>query len=300
MSKICPIVVVSCLRDIKLLALQAQSLDKWLEEPHDIYVLVNETILEDEWNRQFDLYCRKWYQRHNLNVLYKKEFDCLWSKNPSARWSGWDNQQLLKLAVSLQLNSSCYFVLDSQNFLVQSWSTSRYPFNDLCPGRKNFYTMNQNTWVEYSREFGLNTDLPTKPVMTISTPIYLRTDLVKSLVSYFENLKSFSQWFFSKESSLSEFVLYYLWSEKQGGYDRFHYEVDFDKTWNGPMMRLHNDKEITKERSFSFFIENLGRWKSQGWASITHNSWNLLDENQLSILSESLKKQNIDIGLFLK
>ena len=70
--------VVSCLRDMKLLELQAQSIDQWLNDRHDIYVIVNEDKLVDKWNEYFDMHCRKWYQKHNLTVLYKNEFDSHW------------------------------------------------------------------------------------------------------------------------------------------------------------------------------------------------------------------------------
>lgn len=296
-SNTCPIVVVSCLRDIKLLALQAQSIDQWLCDPHDIYIVVNETVLKKEWDRQFDFYCRSWYKNHNLNILYKEDFDCSWSKNPSPKWQGWDNQQLLKLAVSSKLNSACYFVLDSQNFLINSWSTKNYLFEDKCPGRKNVYAMYKNTWVEYSKSLGLNQELPTQLVMTISTPIYLRSDLVNSLISNFGRLKDFSVWFFEQDCSLSEFVLYYLWAEKNGGYDSFHYDVGNNNTWNGPMMRLQEGKSILKERDLVFFLANLGKRKKESWVSITHNSWTILSGNEFEKLSKSLKNHNIDIGL---
>ena len=157
--------------------------------------------------------------------------------------------------------------------------------------------MNKNTWVEYSKSFGLDQELPTHPIMTISTPIYLRLDLVNSLISHFGGLKDFSFWFFEQDCSLSEFVLYYLWAEKSGGYDSFHYDVGIDNTWNGPMMRLQEEKAILKERDLVFFIENLGKRKKESWASITHNSWNLLSDSEFETLSKSLKIHNIDIGL---
>ncbi len=297
MSKTCPIVVVSCLRDIKLLELQAQSISKWLTEKHDIYIIVNETVLANEWTNQFNLRCRNWYHNHNLTILYKQEFDCFWSKNPSARWAGWDNQQLLKLVISSKLNSPCYFVLDSQNFLIKPWSTSNYSFDSKTPGRKNLYSMNQNTWIEYSTALGLPTSIPKHPVMTISTPIYLRNDLVNSLIEHFNGLKEFSSWFFERDCSLSEFVLYFLWAEKRGGYDSFHYDIGFDNTWNGPMMRLKEETNTVKERSFSFFIENVGKRKNEAWVSITHNSWSLLNDDEYQTLLKSLKNHSIDINL---
>jgi len=292
-SSLCPIVVVSCLRDIKLLALQAQSIHVWLDKPHDIYILVNEIRFVEEWQREFDLHCRSWYQKHNLKIIYKTEFDCFWSKNSSLHWAGWDDQQILKLAIATKLNSDRYFVLDSQNFLINSWSTDNYPIIDSrCPGRKNLYSMNKNTWEEYSREFGLDISIPNTPVMTISTPIYLRSDNILSLIQNWVDLKRFTQWFTGTSSSLSEFVLYYLWLEKCGGYDTFHYDVGFNNTWNGPMMRLKENNTVA-ERSFSFFLSQFGKRKNEAWVSITHKSWSLFSSNELKDLSNLLKTRNL-------
>ena len=294
-SSLCPIVVVSCLRDIKLLALQAQSIHVWLDKPHDIYILVNETHLIDQWQKEFDLHCRSWYQKHKLKIIYKEEFDCAWSKNPSLHWSGWEDQQILKLAIATKLDSGSYFVLDSQNFLINSWSTDRYTIADnRYPGRKNLYTMNKNTWEEYSKEFDLDSSIPDIPVMTISTPIYLRSDLVLSLIQRWTDLKGFTKWFSETSSSLSEFVLYYLWSEKCGGYDKFHYDVGYNNTWNGPMMRLKGNDTVA-ERSFSFFLSQFGKRKNESWVSITHRSWTLFSPTELKDLSNLLKTRNLDL-----
>ena len=288
--------VVSCLRDMKLLELQAQSIDQWLNDRHDIYVVVNEDKLVDKWNEYFDMHCRKWYQKHNLTVLYKNEFDSHWCEKLGNWVAGWDDQQILKLAISQKLNSHCYLVLDSKDFLIKSWSTNNYSVDDKIPGRKNLYTMSPATWVEYSKVFDLPEELPTYPVMTIATPVYLRSDLVKSLIENFGGLKDFSFWFLNQDCTLSEFVLYYLWAEKNGGYDSFHYDVESINPWNGPMMRLAR-KKIRKNQSFPFFIRHLSNKKNEAWLSITHSSWSLMNSDEFKMLSQYLKNYKIDIDL---
>ena len=301
-SKTCPIVVVSCLRDMKLLELQAYSINQWLNDPHDIYIIVNEDELIDQWNEYFDTHCRKYYHpKHNLTILYKNEFDCHWRKRVDEGYlhNGWDNQQILKLAISQKLNSHCYLVLDSKDFLIKLWSTNNYSLDDKIPGRKNLYSMNTATWVEYSKALSLPVDLPTRPVMTIATPVYLKSDLVQSLISNFGGLKDFSFWFLDQDCSLSEFVLYYLWAEKNGGYDSFHNDVGSVNPWNGPMMRLAR-KKIRKNQKFSFFINHISNKKNEAWLSITHESWSLMNPDELKMLSQYLKNYKIDTNLIKK
>ena len=282
-----PIVVVTCLRDIALLLLQAQSISKQLKGSHDIYIVVNEDKDVFTWNQLFDTYCRQWYCDHNLNILYKKDFDCTWSTNKNIKYQGWDNQQILKLAVSKFIKSKSYLVLDSQNFLIKEWSTGNYPIkNKKVPARNGLFRMSQDTFNMYADQLGVAS---TTTSMSLSTPIFLKTDMVQTLINNWGDLKDFSKWFFNTSNHVSEFLLYAVWLEKNQGYQYHHYDVEWP--WNGPMVRI---TDTNKEHSLKFFFENIGKNK-EAWISITHESWANFNKIEKEKVSNVLKKYNLDI-----
>jgi hypothetical protein len=73
-----PLVTVTCQRDLQLLELQAQSFDRYLQEKSSIIIIVNE-LDSTEWDTYFLNNISHYYKRHNLTVLYKKDFDLDWT-----------------------------------------------------------------------------------------------------------------------------------------------------------------------------------------------------------------------------
>ena len=107
MVKNIPIVVISCNRDIDMLALQAHSLytyyESWLTDEQrsaDIYIVVNESGEKvDHWNEQYNSRIKEWHRPFNVKILYKDDFVGDWNAwipsqvNP---WAvGWEVQQIL-------------------------------------------------------------------------------------------------------------------------------------------------------------------------------------------------------------
>jgi hypothetical protein len=284
-----PIVVVSCLRDIHLLALQAQSIAAHLKGRHDIYILVNERNNLGEWNLQFDRYCKKWYSNHNVHIMYKKEFGCEWSRNGNPNYRGWEDQQILKLAIAERIKSESYFILDSQNFLIKKWSTRNYPVKfGKVPSRNSMFSMSTDTYSDYCSAFNVDPLHLDQPMMSISTPIFLKTSLVLSLINQHGGLKNFSKMFFNFKSHPSEFLMYFIWAEKQGGFYKHHYDVK--EIWNGPMVRSGLDKW-----SWDNLFDKIGN-KKENWISVTHSSWqDITSENKIKMI-DLLKKYKLNVG----
>jgi hypothetical protein len=284
-----PIVVVSCLRDIHLLSLQAQSINKHLNGSHDIYILVNEPTNIGEWNLKFDRYCRDWYSDHNVTVIYKKEFNSAWSRNGNPNYRGWEDQQILKLAISERIDCDSYLVLDSQNFLIKKWGTQNYPIKfGKIPSRNGMFSMTSETYLEYCKFLEINPTHLDKDFMSISTPIFLKTSLVKSLIDSNNGLKNFSKQFFSFKSHPSEFLLYFLWAEKNSGFYKHHYNVK--DAWNGPMVRDGFD-----QWSFDNLFDQIGKNK-ENWISITNKSWQSANFDIKLKLENLLKKYDLDVA----
>lgn len=299
MHKNLPIVVVTCIRDLPMLCLQAESMktyyNTWLPKDYaktDLYIVVNEPKEKlDHWNAHFE-HISKEYDRFNVTVLYRDQFINDWDtwipsdKNP---WAvGWETQQILKLAIAEKIQAVGYFLLDSQNFLTNAWGTLMYPIIDgKLPYRPAIFNMPMSIWEDYSNILNLQNVKPNEKTLNICTPLFFNTELVCSLLKTKSTLGEFSSWFRTASRIKSEFTLYYLWAEKQGGFDKFHYEAP---SWAGHFLR--DNKNFSLE--FAKFIDNIGKIPHQAWVSVNHRAWGDMTDDQYQILKTKLK----ELGLF--
>jgi Family of unknown function (DUF6492) len=285
-----PIVTISCTRDLALLELQAQSINKYLAEKSKIYIIVNEYDSR-EWYSYFTTNLKHYYDRHNLTLLYRTDFDAPWSEwIPSAKnpWAGgWDMQQILKLAVAEKIEAPGYLVLDSQNFLIKPFDPVSQ-LDDRLPYRAGKFVMPTTTWDEYACQLELSIGKPTDNTLSICTPIFLHTELVRSLIKWKNNLAGFTQWFKSVRGK-SEFILYLLWAEKNGGLEKYHYKSSFE--WGGPYLR----DSLTFSEDFKKSFPSIGL---HPWVSANHRSWGIMSNEEYQQLSSKLSiyglKTNFD------
>lgn len=304
MQKTIPLVVISCLRDIPMLTLQAHSMylyyQDWLPDDKrtaDIFIIVNEDLElnQKEWLFQYESMIKQWHQPFNIKILYKNNFDAGWNswiKSASNPWAvGWETQQILKFAIAEHIDSYGYLILDSQNFLVNSWSTDLYISDDeKLPYRPAEFNMPISIWEDYCNELNLAVD-PNEKTLNICTPIFFNTELVKSLLHSKSNLYEFSLWFKSASRIKSEFTLYHLWAEKHGGLLNYHYE---SPSWAGYFLR--DNKDFNKE--FDTFISNIRSLPRQAWVSINHRAWGDMTEDQYQILKNKLHDMYMYGGYF--
>jgi len=299
MHKNLPIVIVTCIRDLPMLCLQAESMktyyNNWL--PHDypktdLYIVVNEpNDRRDHWNAHFE-HISKEYARFNVTVIYRDDIENNWNqwipsdKNP---WAiGWETQQILKLAVANYIDETGYFLLDSQNFLVNSWGTLMYPVIDgKLPYRPAEFNMPISIWNDYCKTLELTNTVPNNKTLNICTPLFFHTELVKSLLQVKPSLNEFTTWFKSASTIKSEFTLYHLWAEKHGGLDKYHYEVP---SWAGHFLR----DNINFDYEFDTFVNQIRKLSHQSWISINHRAWGDMNEEQYNILKLKIK----ELGLF--
>jgi hypothetical protein len=299
-----PLVVVNCLRDIPMLALQAHSMhiyyQDWLPENKksaDIFIIVNEDLAEKklEWLYQYNNIVKQWHSFFNVKILFKDDFAADWNSwIPSDRnpWAvGWETQQILKFAIADYIESHGYLVLDSQNFLTSSWSTDLYTSGDgRLPYRTATYNMPRSIWDDYCAELDLNIE-PDEKTLNICTPIFFNTNLVKSLLRSQPDLNKFSAWFKSSSRVKSEFTLYYLWAEKHGGFENYHYE---SPSWAGYFLR--DNANFSDE--FDTFINKIRHLPRQAWVSINHRAWGDMTDDQYSILKNKLQELYLYGGYF--
>jgi hypothetical protein len=292
MTEIIPIVTVTCLRDLPLLDLQAQSINNYLNTDCPLYIVVNEKD-PTEWDSYFNKHLRQYYDKHHLTIVYLKDFDGAWEdwipsdKNP---WSvGWETQQILKLAISKYFKSKRYLVLDSQNFLVTSWAPTQYGLlNGKVPCRAGHSVMPHEIYNDYLKTLDIKNPPHIIGMMSICTPIFFHTDLVKHLIDANGGVKKFTRWFKGASRIKSEFILYELWAEKHGGTYDYHYMIPDIEDWANPYLR-----DCRTQEEFEIFFNALGKHKPNAWASANHRAWGAMTDDQYSKLKNKLSEYNL-------
>jgi hypothetical protein len=286
MTKNTPVITVTCYRDLPLLDLQAQSVYHYLDKDMPVYLIVNEEDTS-RWFEFFDQHIRQYYQNHKLTIFTRADFKGVWDTwipsnvNP---WAiGWETQQILKLIIAEHITESQYLILDSQNFLIKEWTTKNYNPNKT-PARPGHFVMPIEIWQQYSKNLNISVDPPTPDTMSICTPIFFNTDVVKQLIEHTGGYENFSWWFKNASRIKSEFILYALWLEKIGGLEKFHSMLPASEGWGNPMLRDCNSDE-----EFNFFMNNIGTHRTHAWISANHRAWGNMSNLQYQQLTAKLQ-----------
>ncbi len=281
-----PLVVVTCIRDLALLDLQAQSMQQYLEPGTTVYIIVNEADPK-YWDDYFNEHIRHYYHKHNLVVLYKQEFAAVWALRRNPISAGWEDQQILKLLIAEKISEPYYLILDSQNFLVYPFKKNDFAMIDgKIPYRTGRYVMQISTWHDYARSVGILLNEPTHNTMAICTPLFMRTSLVKNLIAHHKGEVEFSIWFHTASRIKSEFILYLFWAEKCGGFNTHHYEK---AGWTGSHLRdCPNLHQAVNE-----FLNHTGKVKHQLWSMINHRAWGDMRESDFQAVCNKLQEYNL-------
>ena len=286
-----PVVTVSCVRDLAQLDLQAQSIQKYLAKDCPVYIIVNEDDTSS-WFDYFNKHLRHYYNDHDLTILEKRSWNCdwdMWIPSKINPWHvGWETQQILKLLISEKIESKGYLILDSQNFLISDYDPNSYSIGELVPFRQGNLHWGHDTWNEYCNVLGFNKPAPNKnrKIISICTPIFFHTELVRSLINAVGNYQKFALWFKSASRLKSEFILYYIWALKTENFNKCHYRV---QDWGNPYLR---DSQ-TFDEDFEKFLNFIGVHKPNCWVSANHRAWGIMNEQQYSRLKEKLSSYGL-------
>ena len=276
----CTLATVICDRDLALYELQAESISKYLEPGQQIVLAIN----ENDHTKCLDYYhstLSKYLKNHSVTIFTKADFDVVWGRHYKSQYEGWANQQIIKLIIADRITTDYYLVLDSQNFLYREFNLSQvvsdkgqYPYRTSC------LVMPDNIWSSYSQNLNYNRPVPDTEIMSICTPIYFNTNLIKSAMDEHSSTREFVSWFSSLSKIKSEFIWYYIWAETHGGIDRYHYYVKIEDDWAQPYLR--DSQQF--DQDFENFITRLGIHHSHKWASINHRSWGDMTNQQYNDL----------------
>jgi hypothetical protein len=292
-TSLCPIVTVTCERDLSLLELQAQSFDRFLYENSEIIIVVNEKD-PSKWKDFYQKNIEKWYKRHSVKIYYHSDFDINWNlfiKNDQV--TGWVRQQILKLAVSNKLNSPAYLILDSQNFLVNFWSFKNKIIENKIPYKPGKLEWAEIPYKNYQLFFDPSANHKGFLNTSISTPFFIKTELAQQLVNSFGGNLKFSKWFFDYSDIKSEFALYTAWITVNDYTEKYHYET---KNWIHPMLR----DSVNFNQDVEYYLENVGKYTPHRWSSINFRAWLNMSPEQFKKINDKLNEFRLfpNVGKF--
>lgn len=297
-----PLVVITHQRDWPLLELLANSLTKYLDLNHPLYVITN-----DFRNVPVEYYKDKLIPilaGRDLTVIDQSEFGYVRANFPDdsgkTTWQwvkeGWVNQQVLKLAVASILPTSVkdYLVLDCQNFLVRPWE---WPKLKKTPYRLGGWSMHNEIWDQLCKHHNLKMEYPDE---SLATPIFLNKNIVNDMIDSYGGLIEFSRWFVNISHLVSEFATYLFWAKMNNRWKE-HKEV------SSPVSgEKHPDWAIGYLRdggNFNFdfdeLFENLNddSIMHRGWASINYKAWGQMSEKQYKMILDYLKSVNLVVNM---
>lgn len=290
LNKIPTVVVVTCIRDLPLLELQAQGVCKYLDRINPVVIVVNEDD-PAPWFEYFNQHIRHYYDNHDLTILTRNnDFPGPWQVFRPHRinpWGvGWQTQQVLKLAVADKLQSNSYLVLDSQNFLICPWSACYQ--GDKIPYRIGHFVMPKETYCKYAASLQLD-NIPdlSKHYMSMCTPFYMHTGMIQNLIALQGGFDSFVHYFDQISSVRSEFMLYAVWLEKHGGIEKYHC-VTHD--YGHPMLR---DNRTHFDQDYAKFLFAIGSYPLHAWVSVNHRSWGDMTDQQYKLLCRKLSNYDL-------
>lgn len=196
------LVTVTFTRDKWCMALQAHSLELFIKEPCNHYVLIQDDSPLEEW----EALLRPIYKTHTLHLMHRsthpKNFTAA-----SAAVRGWRDQQVLKMKVAEFIDTEKYLILDSKNIFVRPLPLSTFEQE----GEGNCGTSPESPWYDYWRPWlifmseKLNKPIP-ELVWPPITPFTVNTNTVKKMLeeSKFEQVVEELDY----SAPISEFLLY--------------------------------------------------------------------------------------------
>lgn len=208
------LVTVTCDRDINIACLQAHSINKFLEDTHTHYIIIESSKKSiQEWEDLF----RPLYTTHNLRLVEAKELILI------NHLPGYIRQQVLKFTISEIISSQSYLLLDSKDILLKKtklheWGSQEgndliyKPYKKsnriqeiLAPELKvyaNFATLCQKV-------IGAT---PPQWFWAPSTPFRCKTDNVRTVLRSVDVNRLFDP-YITGIKEVSEFILYRFFSD---------------------------------------------------------------------------------------
>ena len=202
------LVTVTCTRDKWNMILQAQSIDKFLNDNITHYVIIE----DDQTSRQewLDL-LSPYYKKHQL-ILIDKQTNPQWypkTRNLFDNMQGWQVQQILKLSVSTLIDSDFYMNIDSKDVFIKPCTLSSLCFEgnaESIPFLGEYINDGFKFWIHKVSDY-TGKKIP-KTFWTYQTPFVFKTKVSQQIVNEI-NLEDL---FLQVLQYQSEYLLYRFYS----------------------------------------------------------------------------------------
>lgn len=279
------LLTVTCERDLCDMLLQAYSIDKFIQDRCKHHVVIEDGSKSfQEWKDILSPY----YTNHDLVLHYyeRPDLDFIddfipYPHRPDAKSGiggiGWRRQQVLKMAITAELDCEAVLVLDSKNIFVRPTVLESWPVRH---GNGEYLTYQEiqthsalrsiKDWVHHLRD-DWNLVIPDKFAMILETPFVWQTSIVKDIWAkypvedMFMNLdvipnSEFHMYFFfvppkEVEETYSGICRVVMWNPKELSYETFIQEkIDYCDKVDSPTHGLHRQtrQDMTQESTYIY------------------------------------------------
>lgn len=202
-----PILIVTCLRDIKQAIIMIESLEKFLIKEHSIHVILNEKINQRQilLKQLLEEKLKHVSGKHQYHT-YDAEYFVKLPEKTISKFDGWLNQQILKILGAKYINSDNVLVLDTKMYLVNNCNAEDLNRQERVKITNHPY---KETFIQYAKMFGCECQ---EYAVQFTTPFNLEKPVIDYICEIFspEQLVDF----FYSHWKVSEFILYNVISWK--------------------------------------------------------------------------------------
>lgn len=194
-----------------------------------------------------------------INTFSKKNYFFFRNKN------GWFKQQMLKLAISFQIKTKFYLILDSDCVFIKS-----FQFSDAFLEKNNSILsylqeeeifIHDKWWKGSAKLLGITEPFLNSLKNGIGvTPQILSVEIVKELCHFIESKSEKEKWYsilWSNRIQIyppmiwTEYTLYYLFAVRTGIFDNYHVlKKNCIANYNGSVWELHHSFEWNPTKSY--------------------------------------------------
>lgn len=254
--------------ELDVLKWQAQSLDLFVDDIDNVFVIVNQ---DQDLTSQIQ---QAWWGRYQdrVRIIPRSHFGSVWADH------GWVSQQALKLLAAAVSTNPWAVILDAKTIFVK-------PFAELDPrpavGQLDIYPVFEPSRHIANQLFGIDLQQQLGPG---GVPFIISPDQTRDMLSWIQTRtgQAFAEWF-QQQGRLTEFILYSAWIQYRTGSLDQVYDVQQNKII--PCNLCHSEVGL--------FEHKLKRMPDSNTVSIHRDAWRQLSASQQQQYTDFLHSRGI-------
>lgn len=222
------IVVVAYCDELRLLRLQARSINKYVSKDSigTIHIILHDMRVQ-EFTRYFDKYIMPEYGIFQNKIKLSSYKDIIGYHVPDLNW--W-TQQSIKLLASHVVETDNYLILDCKNHFIRPIDSTRfYNGDNLMRMWLSYYHIGFDDHLRKSYAyFGGTGTYSVEQALPTITPFLMKTSIVRELISEVEAKENIDFHSFFIEQKFTEFFFYFGYLlAKHGSINKLYTDVGF-------------------------------------------------------------------------